>query len=211
MKEDRAMAGMYKRLNYIDATKGVAIMMIMLGHITALSNPVDTWMSSCKIAVFYVISGFLMAHTQSLHKRTPGQFCRNLVNTIAWPYFTFSILAILAKTFFVVSKHSGIEVIVDTLKENLAVSLSLKGINSMWFLPTLCFGELIILVLFMLPKPCKMVYALIGLLGMYGTTQLGEVIGLTDYFAYTINILGKSIVAAWFIGFGYCVYLFDVV
>jgi|GEM_PF-5461740 len=32
-----------KRLDHIDAAKAIAILMIMLGHITELANPVDMW------------------------------------------------------------------------------------------------------------------------------------------------------------------------
>lgn len=203
-----------KKVDYLDVVKGIAIFMIMFGHVTELANPVDTWMSSCKITIFYVISGFLMAHTQALKKRTSGQFIKNIANKIAWPYLTFSVLAVIVKTFFVFSKHSGTAATMEALKDNIAASIFLKGINSMWFLPTLFFGELIILALYLLPKTCRVIYAFIGLLGLNAASvaicyfeESGVSAEVLELFGHTINMLGKSFVAAWFIGCGYCTYL----
>lgn len=205
---------MKKRLEYIDAVKGLSILMIMLGHITSLDNPVDTWMSSCKLCIFYVISGFLMAHSKSLQKRTAGQFVKNLLCTLAWPYLVFSLLAILAKTFFTFSKHPEPGAVYETFRTNMEFFVFLKGINSMWFLPTVFFGELIILALYKLPKVFAPIYAALGLFGLSLASVLKEMsqgmIGdekLAECIGFTIDMLGKSIFAAWFLGFGYCVYL----
>ena len=138
----QAITQQKKRLEYIDAAKALSIFMIMYGHITDLSNPVDTWMSSCKVCIFYVISGFLMAYSNALHKRTPWQFVKNISATLAWPYITFSVIAILVKAFYVFSKHWGMAAVADEIRKNVDLSLFLRGINSMWFLPTLFFGEL---------------------------------------------------------------------
>jgi len=202
------------RIGYIDTAKAVAIMMIMFGHITDLFNPVDTWMSSMKICVFYVISGFLIAYTNGFSKRTPPQFVKNILKTIAWPYLTFSVIAICAKTIFTLSKHDSLEAVEDTFKERLVETVFLKGINSMWFLPTIFFGELIILLLFLSPKIFRIIFAAVGLLGV------NAAVWVTDHIAesgmpgvwitgttYTVNMLGKSVVAAWFVGFGYILYL----
>lgn len=199
-----------KRLDYIDSAKAVSILMIMLGHITNLSNPLDTWMSSCKICIFYVISGYLLAYTNGLQKRTPAQFTHNILKTIAWPYLTFSILAIFTKCFFGATQGKDI---LHIFKDNLGKSLFLKGINSMWFLPTLFFGELIILLLYISPKIFRYIYALIGLLGLKISVFIDSGIagsGLSglwrEHLVYLSDMAGKSIVAAWFVGFGIILY-----
>ena len=203
-----------KRLEYIDAAKALSIFMIMYGHITDLSNPVDTWMSSCKVCIFYVISGFLMAYSNALHKRTPWQFFKNICSTLAWPYFTFSVIAILVKAFYVFSKHWGYAAVIDELRKNVDLSVFLKGINSMWFLPTLFFGELIILALYKLPVVFRALYAVAGLAGFRLAALVMDRVSGAGFsetsvtrIEYLVEMLGKSIVAAWFIGFGYCFYL----
>ena len=43
---------MKERIAYVDAAKGLSILMIALGHITKLGNPVDLWWSSlCVVRV----------------------------------------------------------------------------------------------------------------------------------------------------------------
>ena len=37
---------MKERIGYVDAAKGLGMLLIMLGHITKYDNPVDLWMSS---------------------------------------------------------------------------------------------------------------------------------------------------------------------
>ena len=203
-----------KHLEYIDSVKALSMLMIMFGHITDLANPVDTWMSSCKICVFYVISGFLMAYTNGLHKRTPLQFVKNITANIAWPYLTFSVIAILVKCFYTFSKHKGMAAVAHTFRDNLGKTLFLSGINSMWFLPTLFFGELIILLLFLAPKFIRVLYAVFGLLAFRGAIWLtgalessGMSERLIEHLGYTVNMMGKSFIAAWFIGLGYILFL----
>lgn len=42
------------RIMYIDLCKGLGILMVTLGHITTLANPVDMWMSSMKLSIFLI-------------------------------------------------------------------------------------------------------------------------------------------------------------
>ncbi len=203
-----------KRLEYIDATKALAIFMIMYGHITTLSNPVDTWMSSCKVSVFYVISGFLIIYSDALHKRTPWEFVKNLTAAIAWPYLTFSIIATLVKTAYIFSRHAEPERIAKVFFDNLYSSIFLNGINSMWFLPTIFFGQLIILALYKIPRIFSVLYAVAGLLGfrlalgiMAKVSAAGLSEDTTTHIGYLVKMCGKSIVAAWFLGFGCCLFL----
>lgn len=202
-----------RRLGYIDSAKAVSIMMIMLGHITALGNPVDLWMSSCKICIFYVISGFLIAYRDTFKRRSPLKFVQNILCTIAWPYLTFSIIAIFAKCFYTFSKHKGWEAVQDTFIENFCKFFFLKGINSMWFLPTIFFGEIILLLLFLCPVWIRAVYGAVGLAGLWlarTATAYLESSGMTEKtienLSYLVNMSGKSLVAAWFLGFGYILY-----
>lgn len=65
-----------ERIGYVDAAKGLGMLLIMLGHITKYDNPVDLWMSSFKVVIFYIMSGFLMSYTGSVKKRSFGVFMK---------------------------------------------------------------------------------------------------------------------------------------
>ena len=63
---------MKERIGYVDATKGLGMLLIMFGHVTEYDNPVDLWMSSFKVVIFYIMSGFLMSYSGSIKKRSFG-------------------------------------------------------------------------------------------------------------------------------------------
>ena len=88
---------MKERIGYVDAAKGLGMLLIMLGHITKYDNPVDLWMSSFKVVIFYIMSGFLMSYTGSVKKRSFGVFMKKTLTSLAIPYVTFSILGIMFK------------------------------------------------------------------------------------------------------------------
>lgn len=88
---------MKERIAYVDAAKGLSILMIALGHITKLGNPVDLWMSSFKVSIFYIISGFLMCYTGSVKKRSFREFTGNIIKSLGVPYLAFSVLVLFLK------------------------------------------------------------------------------------------------------------------
>lgn len=134
---------MKERIGYVDAAKGLGMLLIMLGHITKYDNPVDLWMSSFKVVIFYIMSGFLMSYTGSVKKRSFGVFMKKTLTSLAIPYVTFSILGIMFKVGCIYVKEKPIKKITKVFWEYLWDSVFLAGINSMWFLPTIFFGEII--------------------------------------------------------------------
>ena len=88
---------MKERIAYVDAAKGLSILMIALGHITKLGNPVDLWMSSFKVSIFYIISGFLMCYSGSVKSRDFREFSGKLLKSLGIPYIVFSIIGTLFK------------------------------------------------------------------------------------------------------------------
>lgn len=207
----------HKRLDYIDAAKAVSIIMIMYGHITEIANPVDTWISSCKICSFYVISGFLIAYTERFQKRSSMVIFRDLFSTLAWPYLTFSVLAIASRAFFIYSRNlepdGKIKSVAAVVHQWFTDMWTLIGIKSMWFLPTLFFAELIILALYHMPKLFSVIYAVGGLYGYKAAIMAIEYVSAMDMSEEHIyeltgflGMLGKSFAAAWFVGAGYILF-----
>ena len=88
---------MKERIGYVDATKGLGMLLIMFGHVTEYDNPVDLWMSSFKVVIFYIMSGFLMSYSGSIKKRFFGVFMKKTFISLAVPYISFSILGIMFK------------------------------------------------------------------------------------------------------------------
>jgi fucose 4-O-acetylase-like acetyltransferase len=209
-----------KRLNYVDAARGIGIILIMYGHVTGISNPVDNWMSSFKVAIFYIISGVLLAYNGSIQKRDYRTYAGKIMKNDFLPYLWFSIFAIMVKTGFVYLSHAGIPKILSTLKGYTWDSLFLKGINSLWFLPTLIIGEL---VFYFIIKGNIFIKIMTGILGVFSlpffhwlqgfTLSAGEAADskalaflLGEALVRLEGALGKGCLTVWFLGAGYIGY-----
>lgn len=209
---------MKERIKYIDATKGIGMLMIMLGHITVYDNPVDTWMSSFKVSLFYIISGFLMSYSGSVKGRNFKNFLSKLLNSLALPYLMFSIIGIIFKTACVLLKHQPMTEVFSVFWEYLMDCIFLKGINSMWFIPSLFIGEIVFFWIVRSPKVIKIIYGIFGVFAITLTNMLTGFIENTitavslswikEDVIRLINATGKSLCAAWFIGAGYIIYIF---
>lgn len=210
---------MKERIAYVDAAKGLSILMIALGHITKIGNPVDCWMASFKVSIFYIISGFLMCYTGSVRKRSFKEFTGKILKSLGIPYLAFSIIGILFKTLCVCLKHKPYEIVYKTFEGYIYDSIFLKGINSMWFIPTLFIGEIIFYWIKRSPKAVKLLYAVAGPFSI----KLAHIINtafspdgifklqpgnLYDNIIRFTNAVCKGFSAAWFLGAGYIIYLY---
>lgn len=209
---------MKERIGYVDATKGLGMLLIMFGHVTKYENPVDLWMSSFKVVIFYIMSGFLMSYSGSIKNRTFGVFMKKTFLSLAVPYISFSILGIMFKVGCVYVKMKPLSKVTKTFWEYLWDSVFLAGINSMWFLPTIFFGELIFFFLIRAHKFIKILYAVGGLYVITAVNRIIENFGIAmnghmdqkgiDNVSSLIGAVGTGFMAAWFIGAGYIIYIF---
>ncbi len=115
-----------KRLNYIDQAKAIGILLIVLGHISYIWGDLSYFASYFKISIFYIISGFIA----SLNSNTINLNLK--AKSLLIPYFFYSLL------FFITRIVKG--VISSTTLESLGIILidvlSLRGISTLWFLPS---------------------------------------------------------------------------
>ena len=84
-----------ERKRYLDAAKGWGITMVVFGHITSLGNPVDQWFGAYKLAIFYIVSGYLLGMRQSFRKMNTGQYVLKHFKSLMIPYFGYSTIVIL--------------------------------------------------------------------------------------------------------------------
>ncbi|MCR5586277.1 MAG: acyltransferase family protein [Lachnospiraceae bacterium] len=202
---------MKERLKYVDAAKGLSIIMIMLGHITGYSNSLDNWMSSFKVAIFYIISGFLMSYTGSVMNRKFKDFSGHLLKNLMLPYLSFSILAIIADIGILRVKSISFDESAEVVRGLVCDTVFLRGIHALWFLPTIFIGEIIFFILLHSHIAFRMVYAVAGL---FSITAFNKLLDLVENnfkessFAYVslsrlCCAFGKSFMAAWFLLLGF--------
>lgn len=133
------MSNMQKRLDYIDATKGVAILCITFLHFEQGVIPawLNTWISLFMITAFYVTSGWIMGIKDKPMK--PNELLRKRINQLGVPYLWFSLLLIAFDIIWTMLGQMDFEI----LLRDIYKTLTLRGIGTLWFLPVLVFGEYI--------------------------------------------------------------------
>lgn len=132
-----------KRLDYIDALRGFAILCVVAGHSTGLWDNVHKMISAFLLPVFFVISGFLFQYKDEA-KLPFKTFFKKRFTGIMIPYFGFSIIAILYEIC-----AGGISNSVDWLMilRSVVQTVTFFGKSTLWFLPALFFSELIFFVI----------------------------------------------------------------
>ena len=185
------------RIKYLDYSRGIAILCIVIGHIY-LNGSFTTWICSFHVALFFIISGFLLNFSNNInHKKLVLKKVRALII----PYIIFSIINTIGN--YIINSMSIISLKVDFVK-----TITLYGVDALWFLPALFIGEYI----FLLYKRFinKNIYKILFYISILGATLV--LVLLNNYNIYSavlreINIVFiRSSVALFFINFGYYTY-----
>ena len=121
-----------KRLEYLDMIKGFGILLVILGHAYPVNN-IRIWIHSFHMPLFYIISGCIFYHTNTIQKNIKGLIKSKLMNLLI-PYLTFNIVYILIN--YLLSKFS-----LDVLYHDIETVILLNGIVALWFLPSLFICE----------------------------------------------------------------------
>ena len=130
---------MNKRLNYIDATKCVAILCITFLHFEQGVIPawLNTWIGLFMISAFYVTSGWVTGINDK--PITAKQLFKKRIKQLGIPYLWFSLLIILFDLLWVSVGLMGS----DIMLRDIYKTIVLRGIGTLWFLPVLLIGECI--------------------------------------------------------------------
>lgn len=139
-----------KRLDYLDMAKGLGMILVLIGHLQGDSiftfspyiQPLCVYIFSFHMPMFFIISGLLLAIKQDEIKPFK-EIAKRRFKGIMIPYFWFSFFYILVVVAALIKK----EVAYQTLLVNLWYIVSGYGMNVLWFLPAIYFGELLFIFL----------------------------------------------------------------
>ena len=134
--------GQTKRLEYLDMVKGLAIILVVLGHIEYISHPLRVWISSFHMPVFFIVSGMLIRYKNEDQKPI-SELLRKKARQILIPYFWFSLLYFVIDIFNVYFH----KITPLTFVKDLIESLTFYGVSVLWFLPALFIAEISFLFL----------------------------------------------------------------
>lgn len=194
-----------QRLRYADAAKGLGMLMIMWGHLSPLYDPVSAWCAAPKIAVFYLISGMLLGRKAERQEMTGTradlvQHAKKRLRTLGIPYLVYSVLILLFHAATGLLRHRNPAAVAGT---ELWETVTLRGISTLWFLPTLFFAELIWIGLLCGRRKHQLTF-LAGIpflcWGMAALRAAGN--GLPFWADAPFLTIAKSISAAWFVAAG---------
>lgn len=133
---------MAKRITYFDLAKGLGIILVVLGHISDISEELRGWISSFHMPLFFVIAGMLI-YIKNEEKLSGKEIIAKKFKGIIVPYLWFSLIyvPIDIMNLFIhnVDNH--------TFVQNLLSSITFSGISVLWFLPALFLGEIFALAI----------------------------------------------------------------
>ena len=130
---------MNKRLDYIDILKGLSILCITFLHFEAGVIPswLNTWIGMFMISTFYFTSGWVMGLKEDMI--TVKELVHKRLRSLGIPYLWFSGLILLFDLVLLLFGYYDWMFIAREVYK----TLTLRGIGTLWFLPSLFFGELI--------------------------------------------------------------------
>lgn len=128
---------MTKRLIYIDTTRAILIMLVVIGHVLNYANPqyniipytlAQEFINAFHMPAFFLLSG-LLTDGEKWRSRPVGAYFVHKAKTLLIPYLFFECLAILYKHFVL---HSV------SFAEGLRLVLTMRcNVGADWFLPTM--------------------------------------------------------------------------
>lgn len=120
------------RQSYLDDAKGLAIILMVFGHTMTSNNPVHMWIFSFHMPLFFIVGGILFALCpHPLGWKSEWDFIKRRAATAGIPYLFFGILLALFYSALNIVAHEPI-----SLFPRLLRLVTLKGIDSLWFLPS---------------------------------------------------------------------------
>ena len=132
-----------KRIDYLDMAKGIGILLVIIGHISYVSEPVRQYISTFHMPLFFVISGMLL-----LYKKEEENNFRDFVvkrfHGLMIPYFICSACVLAIESIRIIWKDANTW---ENILRQLFQTLCLQGVSVLWFLPALFIGELLFVLI----------------------------------------------------------------
>ncbi len=131
-------------MNYLDMARGTGIILVILGHISYLSEASRIFIVSFHMPLFFIISGILLSIKKEQDRPLHALALRKL-KTIMLPYLLYSVAAILIYIIYylLTGRDGGWSAVLLHIIE----TLTLYGFSVMWFLPSIFLSELFFLAL----------------------------------------------------------------
>ena len=195
-----------KRIDYLDMAKGIGILLVIIGHISYVSEPVRQYISTFHMPLFFVISGMLLYYKQEEKNSLPDLAVRKFKGLMV-PYFICSACVLLIESARILWKDANTW---ENICRQLFQSLCLQGVSVLWFLPALFMAEIAFVGI---RKKCSHLWTVILLIVLCIATGCGsafaqgyfaQMSGLKAELCYDIiSMVSRNFFCVSFVGIGY--------
>lgn len=161
------------RSKVIDISKGIAIYLVVLGHLQIEQCNISTILiASCHMPVFFFLSGYFFE--KSFNKYTAKEFVINKSKTLLIPYLVWSTVALVVNVglalFLGRSVHVGAEF--------FDVFINAR---SVWFLIVLYFTNIIVFIIRKIVNTNNWLFYTLGVTSWIGMLLLGRIESFSLY------------------------------
>lgn len=175
---------MSKRIEYIDTTKAILIVLVMIGHIF-LTGPLHDFIYTFHMPAFFIISGMFI----TTKDRTISSLIKKKFYTLIIPFIFFEVIG----SFVYIIRYGFTQSVFGFIYNTLTLHCN-TGTD--WFLVTLFFAEILFMIMqkSIRSKSAKIIFSIIAVL-------LALVLPNNHFF----NIARRILIAVGFLSFGfYC-------
>lgn len=134
-----------ERIDYLDAAKGIFIILIITGHHLNGAESFIRYLYSMGVTPFFLITGFLCAYKREWEQPF-GKICVRKMRKLLYPFVTFSIINLMWNVLYYKVIAPG-EVPAYSMQKMLLYTLSTYGYNALWYLPCVFWGTLLFFAL----------------------------------------------------------------
>ncbi|MBR6328899.1 MAG: acyltransferase family protein [Lachnospiraceae bacterium] len=195
------------RADRFDIAKGIGILLVVLGHLEYISEPLRYFIVSFHMPLFFVISGMLMCVVGE-EKKEPARFVKGKLSRMGFPYLVYTIAYLIIE---IIYGHFTGTFQKWTFIQDIWQGVCLYGISVLWFLPSMFFG---MLILYFLRRKLShkataitvviltvSAYGLNFLLEMYRSATVFELV-LSELY-YPMAMVLRSVIAVFYLAVGY--------
>jgi len=133
-----------KRIHYIDFVKGIGIILVILGHISYISDTTRTFVVSFHMPLFFILSGMLIC-LRNEAERPVIETLKKKFRRMMIPYYIYSVIGILI--YIVYYLLTGRDGGFPTVLSDIVQTLTLYGYSVMWFLPAIFGAEILLIII----------------------------------------------------------------